>query len=364
MIGKPGLFRVHKWLGIAAAAFLLVQALTGIALVFGPELARVIDPSGMISKPGAADAAPSVLIAAAEAQYPQYRISRLVYPATADGTYLVHLTDEHGTIRYVSLDRHDARVLREGSIWHFPLIALFNVHDQWLAGRPGMALVMVTGFSLVIMAISGFIFWWPRRSIRKSLAVRWDSKPRLLLRQLHRTIGVLAFPLLLLQAATGLTIVIPMVTDQPAKQWNMRESFAPRVELAVALASPRYPGHAIRDVRVVSPDRINVFFKAPERNSRAVHRVTVDTRRRRVAAVLDASADRAIWVVTYPLHTGEFLGLAGRVLLLFVGLALAGQAGAGAVMWVQARQTKARSAKERTSKRAGSASKAAHDPAL
>jgi uncharacterized iron-regulated membrane protein len=175
---------------------------------------------------------------------------------------------------------------------------------------------------------------------------------------------VLAFPLLLLQAATGLTIVIPMVTDQPAKQWNMRESFAPRVELAVALASPRYPGHAIRDVRVVSPDRINVFFKAPERNSRAVHRVTVDTRRRRVAAVLDASADRAIWVVTYPLHTGEFLGLAGRVLLLFVGLALAGQAGAGAVMWVQARQTKARSAKERTSKRAGSASKAAHDPAL
>jgi uncharacterized iron-regulated membrane protein len=364
MIGKPGLFRVHKWLGITAAAFLFVQALTGIALVFGPELARLIDPSGMTSKPGAADAPPSFLIAAAEARYPHYRISRLVYPATADGTYLVHLTDEHGSIRYISLDRHDASVLREGSIWHFPMIAVFNIHDQWLAGRPGMALVMMSGVSLVIMAISGFAFWWPRRSVRKSLAVRWDSKPRLVLRQLHRTTGVLAFPLLLFQAATGLTIVIPMVTDQPARQWNMRESFAPRVDLAVALARPLYPGHAIRDVRIVSPDRINVFFKAPERNSRAVHRVTVDAPGRRVEAVLDASADRAIWVVTYPLHTGEFLGLAGRIVLLFLGFALAGQAGAGALMWVQARRAKAHSARERTSKRSGSAPKAAHDPAL
>lgn len=364
MIGKPGLFRVHKWLGIAAATFLFVQALTGVALVFGPELARLIDPSGMTSGPGAADAAPKALIAAAEAQYPDYRISRLVYPATGADTYLVHLTDERGTVRYVSLDRHDARVLRKGSIWHFPLIALFNIHDQWLSGRPGMALVMVSGLSLAVMAISGFTFWWPRRSIRKSLAVRWDSKPRLLLRQLHRTTGVLAFPLLLFQAVTGLTIVIPMVTDQPAKEWNTRETFAPRAELAVALARPRYPGHAIRDVRVVSPDRINVFFMAPERNSRAVHRVTVDTQNGRVEAVLDASADRSIWVVTYPLHTGEFFGLAGRIVLLFVGLALAGQTGAGAVMWVQSRRARARSTRERTSKRARSAPKGAHDAAL
>ena len=352
MIGKPGLFRVHRWLGITAAGFLFVQALTGLALVFGPELARLIDPSGMVSKSGSVDAAPTVLVAAAEAQYPDYRISRLVYPATEDGTYLVHLTDEHGMMRYVSLDRHDARVLREGAIWHFPMIAVFNIHDQWLAGRPGMALVMVSGFSLVIMAISGFAFWWPRRSIRKNLAVRWDSKPRLILRQLHRTTGVLAFPLLLFQAVTGLTIVIPMVTDPPAREWNTRESFAPGVELAVGLARQRYPDHAIRDVRIAAPTRINVFFKAPERNSRAVHRVTVDTTSNRVEAVLDASADRAIWVITYPLHTGEYLGLPGRILLLFVGLALAGLAGAGAVMWAQARGAKSRSAKARTRNRA------------
>jgi len=352
MIGKPGLFRVHRWLGITAAAFLFVQALTGVTLVFGPELARLIDPSGMTSRPGAADAPPNALITAAEAQYPHYRISRLVYPAAGGGTYLVHLTDERGSIRYVSLDRHDASVLRKGSVWHFPMIAVFNIHDQWLAGRPGMALVMASGFSLVIMAISGLVFWWPRRSVRKSLAVRWDSKPRLILRQLHRTTGVLAFPLLLIQAVTGLTIIIPMVTDPPAREWNTRESFARRVDLSVALARRRYPDHAIRDVRVAAPTIVNVFFKAPERNSRAVHRVTVDTKSKRVDAVLDASADRAIWVITYPLHTGEFFGLAGRILLLFVGLALAGLAGAGALMWMQARGAKSRSAKARTLKRA------------
>ena len=353
MLGKPGLFRVHKWLGITAAAFLFVQALTGLALVFGPELARLIDPSGMTSKPGAADAAPNRLIAAAEAQYPDYRISRLVYPATKDDTYLVHLTNEQGALRYVSLDRHDASVLRQGSIWHFPMIAVFNIHDQWLVGRPGMVLVMMSGLSLVTMAISGFLFWLPRRSIGRNLAIRWNLKPRLVLRQLHRTTGVVAFPFLLFQAVTGLSIVIPMVIDQPVKQWNTRESFAPRVELAVDLARQHYVDHAIRDVRVVTPTRINVFFRAPERNSRAVDRVTVDTQGRRVESVLDASADRAIWVVTYPLHTGEYLGLTGRIFLLLVGLALAGLACAGAVMWVQARGAKIRSANERTRKRAG-----------
>ena len=353
MIGKPGLFRLHKWVGITAAAFLFVQALTGLTLVFGAELAQVVDPRGMVSKAGPRDAAASVLIAAAEAQYPDYRISRLVYPSRVDGTFLVHLTNEHGTLRYVSLDRHDASVLREGSVWHFPLIAVLNIHDQWLSGRPGMVLVMLAGFALVTMAISGLAFWWPRRSVRKNLAVRWDSKPRLLLRQLHRTTGVLMFPLLLFQVFTGLSINIPMVLDQPPRGWNLHESLAQPIQLAVAVARPLYPAHAIRDVRVVAPTTINVFFKAPERNSRAVHRVTVDTQSGRVKTVLEASADRAVWVVTYPLHTGEILGLAGRIIAAVIGLALAAMAAAGAVMWVQARNAKARSARERTRKRAG-----------
>lgn len=353
MIGKPGLFRLHKWVGITAAAFLFVQALTGLALVFGPELARVIDPTGMVSKPGSTDAAASVLIAAAEAQFPDYRTSRLVYPASGDGTYLVHLTNEHGTLRYVSLDRHDASVLREGSVWHFPLIAALNIHDQWLSGRAGMVLVMLAGLALVTMAISGLTFWWPRRSVRKSLAVRWDSKPRLLLRQLHRTTGVLMFPLLLFQVLTGLSINIPMVLDQPPREWNLHASLARPIQLAVAVARQRYPAHAIRDVRVVAPTTINVFFKAPERNSRAVHRVTVDTQSGRVKTVLEASADRAVWVVTYPLHTGEILGLAGRIITMIIGLALAAMAAAGTVMWFQARGAKARSERERARKRAG-----------
>jgi len=59
MIGKPGLFRLHKWVGITAAAFLFVQALTGLTLVFGAELAQVVDPRGMVSKAGPRDAAAS-----------------------------------------------------------------------------------------------------------------------------------------------------------------------------------------------------------------------------------------------------------------------------------------------------------------
>lgn len=354
MIRKATLFRFHKWIGIAVAAFLFVQAMSGLTLVFGPELARLLDPAGMISGPGTGDASPVTLVAAAEDRYPLYRVSRLVYPATADDTYIVHLVDERGRARYVSLDRHGASVLREGSVWRFPTIAALNIHYQWLAGRAGMALVTISGTALLLLALTGLAFWWPRKSFHKSLSVRWDVQPRVTLRQLHRTTGVVASPLLLFMAVTGLTIIIPTVLAQPGPDWRAATSLAVPIERALVIARSRYPEQAVRDIRVVSPVKINIFFRAPERNSRAVHRVAVDARNWRVNDVLEASNDRALWVVTYPLHTGEYFGLGGRLIIALAGLALAGLAAAGMVMWVQARGAKAKSAKARERKQAPS----------
>ena len=346
MIGKPTLFRLHRYFGLAAAAFLLVQALTGLVLVFGPQFAQLVDPVGMTSRAGPGDASPARLLAAAEARYPTYRIDRLVYPEQADGTYLVHLDDGHAGKRYVSLDRHDATIRREGSIWRFPVIAAFNIHDQWLSGIPGMMLVSITGMALLGLAGTGLAFWWPKRGrFAKSLAVQWHLKPRLVLRQLHRTAGAVISLLLVMMAVTGLFIAIPMVLDGPEARWFTPAPFAPRIEPALAVARTRYPDHALRDVRMQGPTRIAFFFHAPERNSRAVHRIVVDTSGPRVAAELGAFENNAAWVFTLPLHSGTIFGLAGRLIILLAGIALALLAATGPLMWYQARRAKRRPAR-------------------
>ena len=344
-MGKAFLFRLHKTFGLTAAAFLFVQALTGLTLVFGPDLAQLVDPAGMTSGPGSADASPARLLAVAEARYPQYRIDRLVYPSQEDGTYLVHLDDGNGGKRYLSLDRHNATILREGSIGHFPVIAALNIHDQWLSGVPGTVLVAVAGSMLLLLAATGLAYWWPRRGrLRQGLAIKWHVAPRLVLRQVHRTTGAIVSALLMFMAVTGLFLAIPMVLDGPAPHWISPEPFAPRVQGALELARRQFPRHEVRDIRMQGPTRIAIFFLAPERNSLAVHRVVVDTRESRVESVLGAFENKAPWVVVLPLHSGEILGLAGKLVIFLIGVALALLTLTGPLMWYQARRARRRPA--------------------
>jgi uncharacterized iron-regulated membrane protein len=346
MISKAAVFRFHKYLGLIAAAFLLVQSLTGLTLVFRSRTAQLLDPAGMISSPGSGDASPAKLLASAEPLYDGFHLDRLVYPERPDGTYLIYLANSQGDKRYVSLDRHSAAVLRSGPIWKFPVIAADQIHYEWLFGIPGTVLVCTVGLLLLLTAAMGLCFWWPRRGrVRKSLQIQWHLAPRAILRQLHRTTGVAASALLAFMAITGLFVAVPIVLDGPAHPWSTSESFAPKIVPALALAEAQFPGKAIRDVRMQGPSRIAVFLHAPERNAMAVHRVVVDSRGPSIVSVRNAFDDDEAWVVALPLHDGEDFGLAGKIVVTLIGLLLATLASTGPVMWFQARRARRRSAR-------------------
>ena len=341
MVSKAAFFRFHKYLGLIGAAFLLVQSLTGLILVFGPEFAQLVDPAGMTSGPGKTDARPSQLLASAESLFAGFHVDRLVYPDRPNGTYLVHLANANGDKRYVSLDRHTGAVLRYGTISHFPVVAALNIHDQWLSGTPGTVLISIVGLTLLLTAAMGLCFWWPRRGkVRKSLTVQWRLKPRAILRQLHRTTGVSVAALLAFMATTGLFVSIPMVIDGNPQPWSTNQSFAPRVEPAIRVAQAQFPRKAIRDVRMPGPTRVAVFLFAPERNSMAVDRVVIDTRGPSLVSVRNAFDDHETWVIALPLHNGQALGLPGQLIIFLIGLSLAALASSGPIMWVQARRAR------------------------
>ena len=343
MISKASYFRFHKYLGLIGAAFFLVQSLTGLTLVFGPEVAQLIDPAGMTSRAGKGDAAPARLLATAEKLYPGFHIERLVYPVRPSSTYLVHVENANGVIRYVSLDRHSASVLRTGSIWHFPVEAALNIHNQWMSGTPGMVLITTIGIVLLLTAAMGICFWWPRRGkLGKSLTIQWHLKPRAVLRQLHRTTGVTVSALLAFMAITGMFVSVPMIIGGTPAPWSTTQSFAPRIESAIRLAEQQFPGKSIRDVRMPSPTQISVFLLAPERNSMAVHRVIIDTRGPRIESVRNAFDDSAPWVIAEPLHNGQDFGVAGQLIIVLIGLSLVTLASTGPIMWYQARRARQR----------------------
>ncbi|HUD91392.1 PepSY-associated TM helix domain-containing protein [Sphingobium sp.] len=338
--------RIHRILGLAMAAFLLVQALTGALLLYRGPAARMIDPAGMTSRGTGSGCSAGRAVEQAIHALPGYHVTRLFAPDAVGATWFAQLSDDGGRTRYASIDPVGGRVLRAGSLAHFPVEAALQIHYRLIAGKAGMTIVALNALALLAMAVSGLAFWWPKRNPGKALTIRWTLSPRLVLRQAHRTIGVVAAAFLALLALTGLLLVLPEIADGSATAAPVAAPAA-AIDRSLTLAQSAFPDKSLRDFRI-DGDRLIVNFNAPERNSRAVHRAIVTIPQPHIVSAVHAEQNGALWMIVLPIHAGNVIGPIGPALLLVVALALATLALSGPIMWWQAAAQRRRPARKVT----------------
>lgn len=346
LMSKKLLFRLHKWFGLAAALFLLLQAVTGLMLVYHWELGEILDPAGMTRQSSEPDRPIGMIYDGLRRGYPDFEVQRLVPPRTAHGTYFAHMVDSAGTVRYASVDPGTAQILRGGSVWRFPLEAAVQIHFNLMAGRVGLAIAVLVGLVLLFMVISGLIVWWPKRKPgrwRKAFAVKWHQQPRLVLRQLHKTVGAVAALLLVILATTGVVLGLePLLKASQltsVRSTGKQPLAEPGLDAAIAQARARFPGRAIHDVRLPAPESFYVLFKAPEVGPRAVHYVRVDLATRKIDLTGLAQNDTSFAAIMLPIHTGELIGSGGQLLAFVTGLGLLALSVSGFIMWRQSPRT-------------------------
>lgn len=341
MVPKRLLLRVHRWTGLAAALLILLQAGTGALLVFRTGLAELVDPAGMTrSSPGGAVPL-SQVVDAARAQYPAFGVEKIAFPQTGRGVYLVHLLNPHGASRYVSVDPGTGQPLRSGGLLSFPAEAILQVHYRLLTGRAGLALMMMSGLALFVMAATGLSYWWPKRGRwRKSLVVDARLTGKVVLRQIHRTVGVAFAASAVFSATTGLIVAGEfLLTPGPlAPLTASADPLRGDVDIALVQARAVYPGRAIRDVRPRQAGSVDVFLWAPEASPHAVHRVRVDLAAGRVRDVTPAARAGALWMTVLPIHSGDMFGRVGSLVILVGGLGLVGLAATGPLVWFLSRR--------------------------
>lgn len=341
MFTRPGLIVLHRRAALIFAPLLLLQAFTGSALLFRAELARAIDPAAMVRQSPAGDLPVSILIANAAKSLAGFHVTRLFQPATASDTAFAQLVNVDGATRYAALDPGSGKVLATGTVWRFPLETALQLHYRLMDARLGLAVILANALALTFLAFTGLAFWWPgRKRIIKSLEIRGTAPARLRLRQWHRSAGVLLSAVILFSATTGALLVIPDLTAPSGIPGAPPAPGPVLVDQAVAQAQRVFPGARLRDIRFPSADRIDVNFFAPERNSRAVHVVSVSLSGGTVLKRIEADDNPVLWMTILPLHTGDSLGLAGRLLLLAEALILVFIGCSGPLMWWQARRAK------------------------
>lgn len=85
------------------------------------------------------------------------------------------------------------------------------LHERLSLGQFGWWIVVIATIAAVLLEVGGFYLWWKRQLIR----VHWGSGWKRALYDLHQVVGLLALPLMLLLAVTGVGMAFVTPDNSP-----------------------------------------------------------------------------------------------------------------------------------------------------
>jgi uncharacterized iron-regulated membrane protein len=349
---KPKILAFHRWLALFAGLFLISQGLTGTIIAFRYELNRALHPGAMTVAAQSQRAPLSVIIKAAQHALPGAKVNRVDYPRAPDDAFIARLSAKDGTASIATVDP-SGHVTRAGSLWSWPVEAAYAVHESLMSGEAGQRGVGFIGLALLVLAISGLLYWWPSPG-RFAKTLAQTARPQLVrgraTRELHRAAGVLFALYLVMLALIGLTMawspwtrpVLGAVFSFSAPRAKPPKEACTKLaplDDAVAAAQARMPGQAIKSVRFQAKGRIvGVYFQShvtyPPRSTDHVWINGCDGSIQSVDDKIRNGPGDKVFDWLLPIHSGEWLGLPGRLLSWSAALALVVMGISGYVLWV------------------------------
>ena len=343
---KRLLLFAHRWIGLTAAAFLIVIGLSGAAVVFENDIDRVLNPALSYVTPSKTAAPIEDLARVVDRAMPGDRISGVRLPEAPN------LSAEFAMLSGLSIyvDPYSGRMLgsrnRQRSVARF----LHVLHTELMAGAVGQKLVDWMDALFCALAISGLILWWPR----KIAGIRRGASWRRTLFDAHNAVGIWASIVFLVIGGSGILIGLENTLDPVVKRlngWNpdppplqsVRTGANPRISLdaALDLARAMLPGAFASNINVPASDDAvyRVLMKYPEdRTPAGRSRVYVDQFTGKVLFVENtrrAPLGTRILNAKRSLHTGDVFGRPTQLLYCLAAIGLVVQAVTGAFIWLK-----------------------------
>lgn len=353
---KAVLRRVHRIASLACVALWLVQAATGLLLVFHWEIDDALLGG---SKAPLDPASISDRMLQLEQADPGARAGVLVATRGVPDRFDVLLTRADGKNDLVRVDGAGT-VLRRSAYDHGELLqrsffhTVILLHKTLLQGHVGQTVIGISGFLLLTNIVMGLTLAWPRRGQwLRALRPQSSNSAGAGLYSWHRALGLwLGIPAVLLvllgavlafedpvKAALGVTP--PKLVVAPAEGRITAGD-------AIRIAQARYPQALFGQLQTPSrEDRpwYVVRFRQPGELRQTVGRtdVYVDARTGDVLYERDAlrvPLPARTFYSFYPLHTGEAGGIAGRIFVQIVAIWLLGMMGLGLGLWLARRRAR------------------------
>ncbi|MGE7916434.1 PepSY-associated TM helix domain-containing protein [Lysinibacillus xylanilyticus] len=346
---------MHLWLSMLAGVFIVLIGLTGSLLVFEPELNNLLHPNLYKVTEGEKVTYQQALEVVTEA-YPNGQIDRVYTPSEpkARGVYLFRLKEGEEQ-KKIFVDPGTGNI--NGTLGDqalFSLIAEFH-EKLLLKDFNGEQIIGMIGFIFFFITLSGLYLWWPGiKKLARGFTLRRNANPFIRQYDLHKVIGGVSIPFLLVVSLTGALFVY----DEVIFGWfGAKAKVMPPEEQLISTALPsgklpldelismaekevpqgtvmqiRMPGEAEKGTPEGAVEfRLSDSFDPGNGNVK----VWLDQYSGKVVGKLDPHVDSGLVYQTWhlPLHTGSFGGLFTKILYAIGGLTPSILMFTGVYMW-------------------------------
>ena len=206
---RRALFQVHLWTGIGVGLYVLVISVTGSAIVFRREIARLAWSAPFVVPTGPLMTVEEIG-AAAKKKYPRFDVVSVAMARKPDRAVAVMMTRGQRRVER-AFDPYTGKDL--GAVGtDEPKLLYWSVqlHDDLLGGRTGRLVNGVGAILFTLMCVTGVVIWWP------GVARWWHS---LILRRgvgwsrfnwdLHSAVGFWMFLFALMWGISGIYLSYP-----------------------------------------------------------------------------------------------------------------------------------------------------------
>ena len=372
---RAELVRLHRWAGLALAAFLTVAGLTGSVIAFQRELDAALNPHFFTRVTSGPALGFDELVRRVEAQLPGAKVDAIQPPAGFVRSALVRVDAadaRHGlAFDEVFVDPATGRVLgkRMWGEWNasreslvpflFKLHYTLHLPGQWGAWVMGGIALLWALDCIVALAVTaprggGRLDGW-----RRAASIRRGASRQRRTFDLHRAPGLWLWGLLLLLAISGVALnlkeqvfrpvvslfsdVAPPVFDVPVPSSDRPPSLGFEAAVRSAEGHAQATGIAGTAAYVLHAPALNAYGVAlavpGQRDPRAglgPAWVFVDDRNGSIRSVEvpgRGSAGDVVMQLQYPIHTGLLAGLAGQIVICLAGLIVALLSITGVLVW-------------------------------
>lgn len=202
---RKTLFKWHSYGALIAMLPLLIISITGSILVFKVEIDSLLRPAHMLVDASATTPRVSLdtlmdTMLSANSDYELGGWEIFDDKSRSDAGYLI----ERGTENWfkVYINQYNGQLLSEPqTLTHYLTDWLLELHYSFLFHVAGASVALIVGCIMLFLGISGIILY--RRFWVKLFTLRFNAVRRILFSDIHKFIGILSSPVLIIVALTG-----------------------------------------------------------------------------------------------------------------------------------------------------------------